>query len=276
MKKLSFYLLPIFLVGFVACHQGASDSSAPASPYNAGDYEEKQQSPGEPPPPGNQGITIERKLIKEGSLEYKVDNLVQSRASLLRAVERWKGYVGNESEAHSSDRNSTTIVIRVPAANFDSLLTAATLGVAGFDVKDILVRDVTAEYVDVEARLKAKKEIEKRYLELLGKANTVTEVLEVEKELGILRADIESIEGRLNVLKSEVAFSTLTITMYQTVSAPTYFWDKIASGFVNGWQALLSFIVGLVNLWPFLILGIGAYLGIRRWRMGRRVQRMNA
>lgn len=273
MRYHSYFLLFLLFAGIVACHQGSENVAASAAGVNqTADFEKKDKAPA-PPPPGNDGVAIERKLIKEGTLEYKVDNLRTARAQLLKAITKWNGYIGNESEYNVSDRNSTTIIIRVPAAHFDSLLAAATLGIAHFDRKDILVKDVTEEYVDVEARLNTKKDIEKRYLVLLNKANTVSEILEVEKELGVLRTDIESIEGRLNVLKNQVFYSTLTITMYEAVSAPTYFWDKIATGFVNGWDYLLSFIIGLVNLWPFLLIGAGAYWGIRRWKSARKIQR---
>jgi hypothetical protein len=132
------------------------------------------------------------------------------------------------------------------------------------------VKDVTEEYVDVEARLKTKKDLEQRYQEIMKKATTVSEMLEIEKEMGTLRADIESIEGRLNVLKSQVSFSTLTVTIYELVTAPNFFGTRIGSGFVNGWNNLLDFFVFIVNLWPFFLLGAVGYVGIRRWRALRK------
>ena len=132
-----------------------------------------------------------------------------------------------------------------------------------------MVKDVTEEYVDVEARLKANKELEQRYLEIMKKANTVSEMLEIEKEMGTLRADIESIEGRLNVLKSQVAFSTLTVTIYETVIAPNFFGTRVGIGFVNGWNNLLDFFVFIVNLWAFFLIGTAGYV------VGRRIKDQN-
>ena len=70
-------------------------------------------------------------------------------------------------------------------------------------------QDVTEEYIDITARLKTKKELEARYLELLKKANKVEEIVSIEKEIGNLRSDIESIEGRLRYINNAVAYSTL-------------------------------------------------------------------
>ncbi len=270
MYRFRFVLMLLVFTSIFSCNQAAEKNVSDSEvPNQIADFKEKDGSPA-PPPPGNEGIAIERKLIKEGSLEYEVDNLQASRAQLLKAIAKWKGYVGNESEYNTSERNSTSIIIRVPATNFDSLLSAATVGIAYFDRKDISVKDVTEEYVDVEARLRTKKDIEKRYIELLKKANTVSEILEVEKELGELRTDIESIEGRLNVLKSEVAFSTLNITIYQTIGSPSFFGERIAAGFSNGWSNLLNFMVGLVYLWPFIVMGVFGYLGYRYWRKNKK------
>jgi hypothetical protein len=246
---------------------------------NAGDYQEvdnqstesvSDEAPPPPPPPGNGDVTIERKLIKEGSIEYEADDLARAKDEWLKATKNWKGYVGSESAYNTSERNSTTLIIKVPAAHFDSLLASATMGIEHFDRKDIMVKDVTEEYVDVEARLKTKKDLEQRYQEIMKKANTVSEMLEIEKEMGTLRADIESIEGRLNVLKSQVAFSTLTVTIYESVKAPNFFGTRMGSGFVNGWNNLLDFFVFIVNLWPFFLLGALGYVGIRRWRAHRK------
>ncbi len=275
MKYYLVFLLSIIIISAFSCGERSENVSASGQEV---DYQPQEKAGDEqspvppPPPPGNGDVTIERKLIKEGSIEYKVDNLSQAKNQLLKATEKWKGYVGSESAYNTSERNSTTFIIRVPAANFDSLLTSATAGIEHFDRKDITVKDITEEYVDVEARLKTKKDLEQRYIEILKKATTVTEMLEIEREMGALRADIESIEGRLNVLKSQVAFSTLTVTIYEPVTAPSFFGTRIGSGFVNGWNSLLDFFVFIVNLWPFLLLGSAGYVGIRRWRAHRKAK----
>lgn len=273
MKLYPFVLLSILMISTLSCgDQSENKTAGQQVDYNVA--ETAADTAGSPtgPPPGNEGVAVERKLIKDGTIEFKTDNLNLARKQLLQATARWKGYVGSEAEYNSTDRNSTTIIIRVPAQNFDSLLAAATLGITHFDRKDIQVMDVTAEYVDIEARLKTKKDLELRYMELLKKANTVTEMLEIEREMGNLRADIESIEGRLNVMKNQVAFSTLTVTMYEAVSAPSFFGDRIGSGFVSGWNYLLDFMVFIINLWPFILLGAGGYWGIKKWRARKRVK----
>src|SRR5690606_24485640 len=167
---------------------------------------------------------------------------------------------------------SSNISIRIPADNFDNFIEEITLGVEHFDRKEINVQDVTAEFVDIEARLKTKKELENRYVEILKQANTVSEILEVERQIGDLRAEIESFEGRLKYLNNQVSYSTLNVRIYETLSGHTEFGKKFKEGFKNGWDNLMLFFVLLVNIWPFIFIVFGLIIIIRilRKRKGRK------
>src|SRR5690606_14967650 len=109
-----------------------------------------------------------------------------------------------------------------------------------------------------------------RYLELLKKGNTVTEVLEIERELGNVRAEIESIEGRLRYLRDQTDYSTLAITYYKSIPEQTSFGNKFSRGFVNGWNNLVWFFVGLVNIWPFVLIFAGVAYWFGFWIKRRR------
>lgn len=213
---------------------------------------------------------VERKLIKKGFIEYQTDDLDEARKNVLEALEQFDGYLASDQSYTSSSRISLTLSVRVPAKHFDDFLSAATDGVERFDQKNINVEDVTEQFLDIQARLTTKKELEKRYLSLLQKANTVTEILEIEKNLGELRSDIESFEGRLKYLENQVALSTLNITIYETIPTPVNFAKQFKNGFRNGWDNLIWFFVGIVNIWPFVVLGILLVIGFRRWRRRRK------
>ncbi len=215
-------------------------------------------------------IEFERKLIKEGSIEFETLDITSTRKTIFETIEKYEGYISSDQEYKSSERITNTIIIRVPAKNFDNLLKGATKGIPKFDYKEIEVKDVTEEFLDVQARLNTKKELENRYLELLKKANSVTEILEVEKQIGELRSDIESVEGRLKYLENNVSFSTLTMTFYQKEPNETEFGNKFKSGFKTGWDNLIWFFVFLTNMWTFILIGIALILGIRIWRKKKR------
>ncbi len=208
---------------------------------------------------------VERKLIKEGWIEFETKKVEETRERILAAVKNNGGYISSDESNNYSYRTGQTLVIRVPADKFDKLLAEATEGVKDFDNKNISVKDVTEEFLDAEARLKTKKELEQRYLDLLKKANSVSEILEIEREIGNLRSEIESIEGRLKYLRNQVSLSTLHISFYKShPQGGTKFGGKFSEGLVNGWHGIIWFLIGLTNLWPLLLIGIIAVFLIRR------------
>ena len=209
----------------------------------------------------------ERKVIKEGFIDFATDDLAATRSVILAAVRDHGGYVAADRQDRSPGHVSHTLEVRVPAAEFDVFLADATRNVERFDGREIRVRDVTKEFLDVEARLATKKALEERYLSLVQQAATVTDILEIEKQLGELRADIESIEGRLKYLRDRVALSSLTITFYQHVAADNAFAGRFRDGFRSGWENLIWFFVGLTHLWPFLLI---TALLLAGWRLYRR------
>lgn len=256
MKHLNNYLgLIIFLTVF-GCAQNPDSASIKMADEEVVAPTTEQKS----------SVTVERKLIKDGRIEFETDNLNSTRKTIFEAVNKYKGYVSSDQEFKSSGRKSNTVVIRVPANNFDNLLNEATQGVDKFESKEITIKDVTEEFLDIQARLKTKKELEQRYIELLKQAKNVTEILEIEKQVGQLRSEIESIEGRLKYLQDRVSFSTLTMTFYESIPNQTEFGQKFKNGFRNGWDNLIWFFVVLTNIWPFILLGVGLIFGIRFYR----------
>lgn len=209
---------------------------------------------------------ISRKLIKEGWVEFETKSIESTGQKLLALVEQYNGYVASDNVYKSTGRTTNTVTIRIPSESFDQVLEASIQDVKKIDNKQINVRDVTEEFVDIEARLKTKRALEMRYSELLQQAKSVSEILEIESELGSLRADIESIEGRLKYLQNQVSFSTLHLTFYETYASDIAFNRKFKEGFQNGWDNLFYFFVFLTNIWPFIVLGILLIFGIRWYR----------
>ncbi|WP_161554553.1 DUF4349 domain-containing protein [Sinomicrobium soli] len=212
----------------------------------------------------------ERKLIKEGNIEFRTDDLGATREIIYQAADKYNTYIASDQEFNNPGSKRNTLTVRVPADNFDAFLEEITRDVDQLDHKQINVRDVTEEFLDIQARLKTKKELEIRYLELLKQAKNVTEILEIEKQAGILRSEIESVEGRLEYLKNRVSFSTLTISFYETLPGHTGFGHEFRQGFRNGWDNLVWFFVALTNVWPFVLIGVVLFLVIRKWRKRRK------
>lgn len=202
--------------------------------------------------------SIEQKIIKEGNLRFQTNDLTATYTQIQNAVKSNNAIIQNDTEGKDYGSVFRRLIIRVPSKNFDLFLKDISKGVAYFDNKEISSRDVTAEYIDIDARLKAKKVLENRYLELLKKANKVTEMLEIEKQLSSIREEIEAKEAQLNYMQNQVSFSTVIIEFYKstpeesgvTASYGMKIWTAIKSGF----NSMSSLFINLLSIWPFIII----------------------
>ncbi|MAW95978.1 MULTISPECIES: DUF4349 domain-containing protein [unclassified Leeuwenhoekiella] len=212
---------------------------------------------------------VQQKIIKSGNLRFETQDLAKTRAQILTAVEATNAYVENERTGKDYRGNYQELQLRIPSKNFQQALELISQGVEFFEEKSISQRDVTEEFIDLEARLKAKRELENRYLELLKKASSVKEILEIERELSVIREEIESKEGRLKYLSKQVSYSTLNVYFYKTeveTGVTKSYGSKILQAFKGGWQGISTFVLGLIYIWPFILLVILSIFLIRRWQ----------
>lgn len=213
----------------------------------------------------------DRRIIKMGEIRFECSNLNDTRKRIDTTIEKFGGYVSKENAYSYEERIEQSIVIRVPAKNFDRLTAEISTCAKKLDRKHIEARDVTEEYLDIELRIKIKKETENRYRMLLTQAKTVQEILSIEKQIGELRTEIESIEGRLKYLQNRISYSTLTVTFYQKISTPVGFSSKFKEGLKNGWNGFVWFLVGLINIWPFLLVLLVIF-GLIIYRKKRKIK----
>ena len=210
----------------------------------------------------------EQKIIKTGNLGYEASDLDATYTQIQNAVKNSKATIQNDSEGKDYESVFRNITVRVPSQNFDLFLKDISKGVAYFDNKEITSQDVTAEFIDLDARLKAKKVLENRYLELLKKANKVTEMLEIEKQLSAIREEIEAKEGQLNYMQNQVSYSTITIEFYKSIAeasgATESYGTKIWTAIKSGFNSLSSLFINLLSIWPFILIVIAIGYFIRK------------
>ncbi len=107
-------------------------------------------------------------------------------------------------------RSDSSITVRVPAGAFDNAL--ETVAKVGDELhRDVQVQDVTAQFRDLQIRLKNLQAVRIRLAALLDRAKTVEEALRVERELERVAGNIESIKGKLKLFSELIAFSTITV-----------------------------------------------------------------
>jgi Domain of unknown function (DUF4349) len=245
--------------------------SAPSASGAADDEQAETFANGSSGPASVPVSPTARQLIYRADVDIKVRDLARAVTRVDSIVRRSGSWVGSAAQTRSDEEWRQEMTIRVQPARFTGLLAGlSTLGTV--ERKSLTSEDVTAEHADVAARLRTKRALEQRYIGLLSQAKKVSEVLEIEAKIGQVREEIESAESRFKALNDQVAYSTITLKLYQPLALPTpdapviSFGSRVAEAFYGGWQFVTSLFIGLIYLWPLLLLLGAALWLLRGWR----------
>ncbi|UII33701.1 DUF4349 domain-containing protein [Fulvivirga ulvae] len=263
MKIRTTYLLLFVAMGISAC-QGEQNMKSELGYSEEADYEMVEDALEIPateqaPPPGvrfaSQTEPVERKVIKTANVNMQVENLDSAKANIDQIIKLYNAYVSTDNRTNDTYKLSLDMTIRVQQDQLDEILKKILTQASFVYANNINAQDVTEEFIDLEIRLKNKRAVEEQYRKLLQKANKVEDILKVENELRMIREEIESKEGRLKYLNSQVRMSTIHLTAFQDIyhasQAPSKgFWLKIGDGFSGGWYLLQEIIIGLIYIWP--------------------------
>ena len=157
--------------------------------------------------------TAQRQVISQASVSMEVDEVPVAVAQVRTTAESLGGFVGQLSSSGGPERQQSTMTIRVPQAEFFTALEhIKSLGKVRSE--NVGSEDVTERFIDLEARLRNALREEESLLSLLDKANQVSEILSIERELSRVRSDIERAQGQLNFLERRVDLSTITVSLF--------------------------------------------------------------
>jgi hypothetical protein len=209
-------------------------------------------------------------VIRQAEVKFQVKDLAESTHRVENVVEELGATLANTTQHQDGDNSTTDFVIRVQPENFKPLLRQLQKESVHLDVRTITSENVGMEYVDLQARKKAKLAVEQRFLGLLKEAKTIPQILEVEGQLKAIREEIESAEARLRYLQNQTSFSTIRLSMYQvipvTVPEGPSFGTRLVEAMSTGWELWLSLVVGLFYIWPAWLVGIGIMIYLRKSR----------
>lgn len=226
----------------------------PPPPASKSEYSQKDQDKNlDAPSP-----KIEQKIIKQASLRFETNDLEETYKQIQTAVKQSQGKVQSDSEGKDYGTLYRNITIRVPSQNFDNFINTISKGVSYFERKEITAEDVTEQYIDLTTRLKNKRKLEERYLQILQKAAKISEILEIEKQISIIREEIEAKEGQLKYLENRVSESTVTIEFFKNLpeqeAVQLSYGSKVWTAVKSGFFSLSSFFISIISIWPFIII----------------------
>jgi len=202
--------------------------------------------------------TEERKIVKTGYITLEVEDISDSMDKVADMADDMGGYVVSSYKHEYEEGTSGSIRIRVPSERFEEAFERLRQFAVAVPYENTEVRDVTEEYVDLEARLRNLEATEAQYLALLEKAEEVEDMLMVQRELSNVRGEIERIEGRMLYLERTSDMALIEINLQETegLAAP---WS--ASGALKTVvRGLTAFGRGLATL--FIWLGVFCWVWI--------------
>jgi hypothetical protein len=198
------------------------EETVPATPAKGAVLENKRENPtqaaAESPeaaaPAPIPSELANRKLIRNANVEIEIASFDEAVQKITAFANEDHGYIATiSSEKQENGKLQGEVVVKVLPGNLDRFLQKIR-GLGDLKNQTIDTEDVTKAYFDTDARLKNAHVMEQRLIDMLKtKTGKVSDLLQVEKELGRVREEIEKMQGELKYWDSQVQFATVTISL---------------------------------------------------------------
>jgi hypothetical protein len=231
---------------------------------------------------------IERKIIRNGKLTIESDSPTGGLSKITTIAESLGGFVitSEFKQGGPTASETVTITVRVPATQFNEALEKIRTTGDRIINENVTGQDVTEEFLDLEARIKTQKALEAQFLEIMKRAQKVSDALEVQTEIANVRTEIERMEGRKRFLQNQASLSTITITLQTPppvilATSTTGFGHSIKQAFAEGLDLAANIILGLIRmiivlipiaLFIFLPIGLVLRFILRRLRANKKAE----
>ncbi len=229
---------------------------------------------------------LTRQVVRKAGIDLKTDDVrgLYFKVQTLVPSEAQGEYV-EQSQIQGSDKQlEGYITIRVQSDRLGQVLNMLR-GLAEVAREQTEAADVTAQVVDVEARLRNERRIEKELLELLDKRTDapLQDVLKVRESLASVRERIEQLTGQQQTLAKQVALATVLITIRQKDAPPPpapaveSFGQRLGKKLGTAWSAGLDFLgTSVAAIMQTIVGGLVFWIGLvaviwslRRWYLHR-------
>ena len=161
---------------------------------------------------GEQGTDVS-KIIRDGSMSIQVpkDDFSKGFAAATRIAQNNGGFV---LSSQTRGQRRGTLVLRIPAKRFDdAMLALRAIGVV--QAQSITGKDVTAQYIDLKARLQNAIGQRTVLRNLMAQATTIQETITVQNRLSQVELEVEQIQGQLNFIEDQVAEATVRVELHE-------------------------------------------------------------
>lgn len=233
--------------------------------------------------------TQNQKLIRTVYMDAETEDMDALLSQVQARINELGGYVEAREVYNGSMYNSTryrnaNLTVRIPADKLNAFVDHVSQ-VSNITSSQETVDDVTLQYVAIESRIKALETEQQTLLDLMAKAETMSDLLTIESRLTEVRYELENINSQLRVYDNKINYATIHLDISEVVEytepEPENGWQRMGKGFVKSVKGvgngLKEFFIWLVAAIPYLLLigmiGAGIFLiiwgSIRRGRKKR-------
>lgn len=188
-------------------------------------------------------------LVRTAEITVRTKDLADAAGSARSLTEGAGGYVGDESTSRDPGAPARArLTLRVPAEEYDAVL--GDLGELGRVVdREVRVKDVTDEVVDVDSRVRSQRASVDRIRGLMNDATKLGDVVTLEGELSSRQADLEALLAQQSSLKERTALGTITLELRRPAAAKQDDEDDgtgVADALAGGWDAFVAGLRGVL------------------------------
>lgn len=223
-------------------------------------------------------VEANRSVIRSGDVSIEVDDPASAAGRVTEIAKSLGGYVESETTTNGGDGAAAGayLMLRVPADRLDDAFDALA-EVGSVTSQNRSASDVTAEHVDLQARVKALEESVERLTELMSGAATTGELIEAETALSQRQQELDGLRAQLEFLEGQVDQASISVSLSSKSAipgGPGDFWEGLGAGWHSIVTAGAGALVVFGVLLPWLVIaGIITFaiiLIVRAARRGRR------
>jgi hypothetical protein len=295
----------IVILAIIAAAAACGDAGSNAASSNGGGTTRSDGSTGQAPVPGNPsygsvgapdqtGSTVPSvvpnvvptvqgpQVIRQASMTITVgsDQFASKLAGVRSLIQLQGGFIsGTDAQVNpvTNDQIRTGVItFMVPADKFDDTITQLS-GMGKVQNEHISGQDVSAQYVDLQARLANQEAQRNAMLALLKRAQSISDIIAVQTQIGQITGQIEQLKGQIQYIDHNTAYSTVTVNLLEagapvqtTTTRDTWGFASALSDGAHNFVTTINYVItGLGAIGPILVLlGLGYLLWRRSGRPG--------
>lgn len=279
-KYLTFLLVLVLITGLLCGCSAIGNASGGAAPDRGTGESLTEDGLGSSASESTATTPQNQKLVRKVWINSETEDLDALLTQVDSRICEFSGYVEEREvyngSAYSSHRSRyANLTVRIPVDQMDAFINQVSESTNVTSTNET-AENITLSYVATQSRITALETEQTRLLELLAKADNMTDLLQIEKRLTEVRGELEQVTSQLRLYDNMVDYGTIYLRLsevreYTVVEEPESVWERMGTGFMTSLKNLGNFLVELAifvvaclpYLIPLILIPLGVLLIIR-------------